>query len=168
MSGLQLKNYGVRTMVGNWYEERIMLDKYSRGYLQVKDMTLEKHVKPNESTPKWEMDFPSVTTSQYQEDTDIRRLEERGDLQRRVQRLEARRRLQGTGLIAAEAIPGSTCTQHLLPTQFIDPNKTRHKTEYQRAYCGPDTTQRLQSPRRMSPRRAVTPRIGITTGHWRP
>ncbi|OHT02111.1 hypothetical protein TRFO_07312 [Tritrichomonas foetus] len=165
-----LKNYGSRTLVGNWFEERITLDKhFGPGSLQLKDMDLECQVKPFEVCPKWEMDHPSIKTSQYQEDTDIRHLEERNQIHRRINTANARRRLQGTGTLALEGIPGSTCTPSQLTHQFIDPHKMRFKTTYQKAYCRPETEMRCRGPGKTGAATSrMPPRIACTDSTWSP
>lgn len=166
-----LKNYGCRTLVDNWYEQRIALEKhFGDKNVATKDMTIECHIKPSEENAKWEMDFPPVTRSQYQDDTDISHLEERNEIHRRINTANRRRRLQGTATMAEETIPGSTMTPRLLTHQFYDPHKTRFKTTYQKAYCRPETTfaRSRGMTRKQSPRANVKPRYGCTDSTWSP
>lgn len=166
-----LKNYGCRTLVDNWYEQRIALEKhFGDTGVQTKDMTVECHIKPSEENPKWEMDYPPVTRSQYQDDTDISHLEERNNIHRRIHTADRRRRLQGTATMAQEIVPGSTLTPRYLTHQFEDPNKTRFKTTYQKAYCRPETSfyRTRGTNSQQSPRAKVKPRYACTDSTWSP
>ena len=168
-----LKNYGCRTLLGNWYEERIALDKhYENKNVKTRDVTVECHIQPTEESPKWEMDYPLVTKSQYQVDTDPDLLKEQRCIQRRIRTANQRRRLQGTVTMAEEAMPGSTETPEFLSHEFIDPHKVRMKTTYEKAYCRPQTSRAISRGYLFDPitnvRPDVKPRYACTDSTWQP
>lgn len=167
-----LKNYGCRTLLGNWYEERIALNKhFGEGTLKTRDLDYEKHIKPHQESPKWEMDWPAIKTSQYQDDTAQWRLDERDAIKRRINTANRRRRLQGTAVIAEEGNPGSTITAQFLTHQFQDPNKVRMKTTYQKAFGRPETAMvrsRGLGYNTSAIPKSNSPRRGITESTWSP
>ena len=137
-----LKNYGTRTLVGNWFEERITLDAHQKmkdpnaAPLQIRDMTVDVHIKANEEAPKMFVNEPFVGKTTYAHDTKPKRLERRNEMIARIYTAEKRRRMDGVGGMPNE--PGSTITPTMLPTQFYDPYKTRYKTTYQKSYNIPE------------------------------
>jgi hypothetical protein len=161
-----LKNYGTRTLIGNWWEERVTLESYLPKYDRprpVRDLTVDVHVRAKHENPKMFFDEPFQQETTYQFDTNPDRLEERSVLKSRGLKLESRRRLAGTNTMALESQPGSTKTPQLLSKQFHDPNKVRHKTVNQKAYNNPEfetTRGRLRSAE------TVKPRITALTESW--
>ena len=133
-----LKSYGCRTMVGNWWEERIMMEAQSEVRKEppvpMRDRTVDYHIRANEECPKWQMNDASIKTSAYMDDTNPERLVERDRLLRRKEIAERRRRLEGTTTITQSGMPGATITPSMLSKEFIDPNKVRMKTVYMKTF----------------------------------
>lgn len=160
-------------MIGNWWEERITLEdhlppQYGEKTFRTREMSVDVHVKCFEECPKMKFDTPSVTTSQYTEDTKPELLEERDRLRRRIDTANKRKRLEGTRTLAVQNRPGTTQTPQMLSRQFIDPNKVRMKTVYQKSFNRPEntaTTNRCATPRRCQP---MPPRYAMTDSTWSP
>jgi hypothetical protein len=68
--------------------------------------------------------------------------------------------------MAAEAQPGSTITREMLPIQFHDPNKVRHKTIYQKSFCHPEFERSRGT--RVGGGQTCAPRITAMTECWDP
>ena len=170
-----LKSFGSRTLVGNWWEERITLeaqwDKKERGPLATRDMDIDTHIHAYEECPKWRMSSESVKSTSYQDDTNPERLEERQRLQQRVRTAEKRRRLEGTVTVARSGRPGATETPAMLSRQFIDPHKVRMKTVYMKTISNaarPATATETAPETPAAPERPVRVRHGITDSTWNP
>jgi hypothetical protein len=103
-AGIPLKAYGSRTMVGNWWEERIDLNAHlpkTRGVNPTtRDLDVDVHVMAAETSPKWRQNEPSVTVTTYEAMTDPALLDGKSHLTRKIQTAEKRRRLDGTGAMA--------------------------------------------------------------------
>ncbi|OHT02129.1 hypothetical protein TRFO_30890 [Tritrichomonas foetus] len=167
-----MKNYGTRTLVGNWYEERITLDAHQKlknpnSELRTRDMTVDVHIKANEEAPKMFMNEPFKGKTTYSHDTSPKRLEKRSEILARIYTADHRRRLQGTASMAQETLPGSTMTSNLLSHQFHDPNKTRFKTVYQKSYNIPEF-EATRSANRTAITNSRPPRITALTDTWDP
>jgi hypothetical protein len=169
-AGIPLKAYGCRTMVANWWEERINLDAHlpmARGIsLPTRDLDVDTHVMACETSPKWRQDHPSVTVSTYSDMTDQAWLDEKSRLVHRAQTADQRRRLEGTTTMRRVNVPGSTITPEWLSRQFHDPHKTRFKSVYMRDYCHPELEATIASCTRRPV--ADAPRRPWTQGTWGP
>ena len=149
--GTNLKNFGTRTLVGNWWEERQTLNEYSGGNVLVKDMSLELHIRASEESPKTQpIDQIDMTTS-YKIDTDPKKLDEQKRIQERIQEIEKRKRLAGTATFQKVSQPGTTTTLESLPSRFIDPHKTRYKTVYQKTFNRPTFEESLSKKSSQAP-----------------
>ena len=138
-----MKNYGTRTLIGNWYEDRLTLEAYEKeknpGHqFQTRDLTVDLHIKANEESPKMIFDGQTKYKTAYMRETSLKKLEKRDEIRSLIYSRNARRNLQGTMSMANEALPGSTITPSYLPHQFYDPYKTRFKTVYQKSYNRPE------------------------------
>lgn len=169
-AGIPFKAYGCRTMVANWWEERINLEAHlprARGITQpTRELDVDTHVMACETSPKWRQDHPSVTMSTYSDMTDQAWLDEKSRLVHRRQTADQRRRLEGTMAMRGVKVPGSTVTREWLSRQFHEPHKTRFKTVYMRDDCHPELEATIAS----CARRAVSdaPRRRWTQGTWIP
>jgi hypothetical protein len=169
-AGIQLKAYGSRTMVANWWEERINLEAHlpkKRGITPAtRDLDLDVHVMACETSPKWRQEEPSVQTTTYDDMTDQVWLDEKNHLMRKTRTAEARRRLEGAVSMRQVNVPSSTTTPQWLFTQFHDPHKTRFRSIYMRDYCKPELESTLGSgATRTLP---DVPRRPWTVGTWTP
>lgn len=136
-----LKNFGTRTLVGNWFEERVTLESHfaQRGTtISPRDMTVDVHISAKDECPKMDLSMPFEKETSYTFDTHPRRIEERNAIKRKIDTANQRRRLTGTRSIAQASHPGTTATPTYLSRQFIDPNKTRFKTTYLKSYNRPE------------------------------
>jgi hypothetical protein len=171
MFGCNLKNYGGRTMNGNWWEERVTLQAHlppppGEASFRPRDMDVDTHVRSYEASPKWQMNAPSVKTTTYQDATNPDLLENKAQYVRRIHTAEDRHRLAGTATLTRLSAPGSTTTARFLSTQFTDPHKMTQRTVYQKSYCNPEFEATLQ--RGPLPPRADTPRRKATESSWTP
>jgi hypothetical protein len=169
-AGIPLKSYGSRTMVGNWWEERINLTAHlpaTRGTKPTtRDLDVDVHVMAAETSPKWRQDEPSVSASTYSDMTNQGWLDEKARLTRKSQTAEMRRRLEGTASMSRVNVAGSTVTPIWLSRQFVDPHKTRFKTTYMRDYCRPELEETVATcTKRTIP---DSPRRLWTEGTWKP
>jgi hypothetical protein len=169
-AGIPLKSYGCRTMVGNWFEERISLEAHlpkSRGVRPaVRDLDVDVHVMAAETSPKWRQDEPPEARTTYQAMTDRAWLDGGARLARRAQTAEVRRRLEGSAALRQVSVAGSTATPRWLSTQFHDPHKTRFRSVYARDYGRPE----WEAASRAAAAQTVadTPRRLWTDGTWTP
>jgi hypothetical protein len=163
-----LKNYGIRTLVGNWFEERVTVNAYLGQHAvpkEVKDLDIDVHVSVKDENPGMLMDAPSVTQSSYSYATLPALLEQRNRVRSQLQTVESRRRLTGTTSLSTSALPGATLTPSLLPKQFHDPNKTRYSSCYRKHYARPE----FEAIRGLSRRdMSSVPRITALTETWDP
>lgn len=168
-----LKNYGTRTLVGNWFEERVTLNAHyanqNKPVPPTREMTVDIHVKAFQENPKMRMEDPFQKQSSYAIDTAIGRLNDRADIQKRIQTATRRQRLDGTVSMSRSAMPGSTFTPTMLGRQFHDPQKTRYNTVYRKSYNQPDfETIRTQRIATQQAGRAEGPKIKATDSTWKP
>jgi hypothetical protein len=167
--GTPLKAYGCRTMVSNWWEERINLETHlptARGVATPTiDMDVDTHVWARETSPKWRMDEPSVAVTTYDDMTNPDQLDAKSQHVRRIATADRRRRLEGTITMTAVNVPGSTITPALQSTLFHDPHKCRLKSVYMHDYCNPEFEMTMS---RAPPRTAETPTRKMTDGSWIP
>jgi hypothetical protein len=168
--GVPLKTYGCRTMVGNWWEERVNMNAHlptTRAITpRTRDLDVDTHVMAAETSPKWRQDEPPVTSTTYRDMTSQARLDEKERLALRIQTADMRRRLEGTAAMVRSAVPASTVTPVWLSRQFHDPHKTRFKTVYMRDFSRPEMEDKVAScARRQLP---DTPRRSWTEGTWIP
>lgn len=166
-----MKNYGTRTLIGNWYEERITLEAYEKKKnpdyeLKTRDMTIDLHINANEENPKMMLDTPFEGETTYAIETSKQKLEKRNELRNRIYTANHRRRLEGTRSIAQESLPGSTITPNFLSKQFYDPNKTRYKTVYMKSYNRPEF-ESIRGTLQTS-QESTRPRVNALTDHWNP
>jgi hypothetical protein len=163
-----LKNYGMRTLVANWFEERVNLDAYheKRGTpVPIADLSVDVHVPASSQNPGMVFDVPCDMITTYGDATAPERLEEQSGNQRRLAKSNARKRLSGAASLSATVVPGSTITPTLLSRQFYDPLKQRHSTTYNKHYGRPEfeairgNSQRTESSK---------PRITALTDTWDP
>lgn len=159
--------------MGNWFEERVTLNAHqtnqNKPALQIRDLTVDVHVKAFEENPKMRMNEPFQKQSSYAVDTAISRLNERAEIQKRIQTATRRQRLDGTVSMSRSAAPGSTLTSTMLGKQFHDPNKTRYNTVYRKSFNQPDfETIRTQRMASQQVGRAEGPKIKATDSTWKP
>mgnify|MGYP006920202917 CR=1 FL=1 len=109
-----------------------------------------------------EFGYPTVSQSTYQESTDPIHLTANEEIRRRCETNHRRRQI---GCIPTRPA-AVTITPQLLPTQFIDPNKQRYKTVYQKSYNRPETT----TATTRSVLTVTAPRVHqqVTESSWRP
>lgn len=165
---LALKNYGMRTLVANWFEERVNLDAYheKRGTpMPITDLSVDVHVPVNSENPGMVLDTPCDMITTYGDATAPERLEEQSRNHHRLAKSNGRKRLSGAASLSATVIPGSTVTPVLLSKQFYDPLKQFHSTTYMDHYGRPE----FEAIRGKSQRTQSTgPRITALTDTWDP
>jgi hypothetical protein len=165
---LQLKNYGVRTLMGNWFEERQNLKSYVQRNstpLDIRDMSVDVHIACRSENPPLDPEVPREMITTYGESTDRRQLEVRDRNLQRLRTSDARKRLSNSVSLCATTIPGSTITPVLLSRQFIDPNQVWHSTSYEAHYGRPE----FEAIRGSSLRAENTrPRMTALTETWDP
>jgi hypothetical protein len=165
---LQLKNYGVRTLMGNWFEERQTLGAYLQRRstpLDVKDMSVDVHIICRTENPPLDPEVPREMISTYAESTNRGRLEDRDRNLLRLRTSDARKRLSSAVSVSEVTAPGSTITPAMLSRQFIDPNKVRHTTTYLKHYARPE----FEAIRGGSERAEYgRPRVTALTDTWDP
>jgi hypothetical protein len=165
---VQLKNYGVRTLMGNWFEERQTLNSYLQrrsAPLDTRDMSVDVHVACRAENPPLDSEVPREMVSTYQESTDQSRLDVRDRNLLRLRTSDARKRLGSSLSLMATSAPGSTTTPTLLARQFIDPNRVWHSTTYEAHYGRPE----FEAVRGLSQRAETTrPRVTALTETWDP
>ena len=166
---MTLKNYGCRTLIGNWWEERIV-EQTRHPDIQIRDMTVDLHQPADEETPKMLFNAPQDFSTSYKIDNDPSRISEQARLQRRLTTAENRHRLQGTKTIDRANTPGGTQTPSFLTKQFIDPHKQRLKTVYQKSYCRPELIASMTKPTfdEQQPNQQTIRRHSITESSWKP
>ena len=167
-----LKAYGCRTMVGNWWEERIMMEAQSQVRKEppvpMRERTVDYHIRANEECPKWQMNDATIKTSAYMDDTNPERLEERNRLLHRKELAERRRRLEGTQAITQSGMPGSTITPSMLSKEFIDPSKVRMKTVYMKTFGDKPFESTRSSGINQFYQPSMPPRRTVTESTWVP
>lgn len=132
-----MKNYGTRTLVGNWWEERQNLDAYTNKTVEIKDMTVDLHVSARHKNPDLVYDDKTPMASTYKLDTDQEKIAQMKQLKKRVEQTEKRKLMMGSTPTATRSLENSK-TFDMLNTRFYDPNKTRYKTVYQKSYNKPE------------------------------
>lgn len=167
-----MKNYGTRTLIGNWYEERLTLEAYEKAknpnhQFQTRDLTVDLHINANEESPKMISDGPTKYKTAYMRETSLKKLAKRDEVRSRIYTSNCRRNLQGTMSMTNETLPGSTNTPTLLPHQFYDPYKTRFKTIYQKSYNRPEF-EAIRGTLRNTNDDTRANRISQTKGSWDP
>jgi hypothetical protein len=165
---LQLKNYGVRTLMGNWFEERQTLNAYLQRRslpLDNRDMSVDVHVVCKTENPPLDPEVPRSMLTTYTEAMGRERLDARGRHLLRLRTSDARARLSGAQSLSATALPGSTATTRMLARQFIDPNEVWHETSYGSHYARPEFEAVRGRPQRAEGARS---RVTALTDTWDP
>jgi hypothetical protein len=136
-----LKNYGVRTCINNWFEERVTMNAYwgrENQPLALRDLTVDDHVPVREENPRMVLDAPFQKYTTYSYATAPEWLETRGVIRRHGETTESRKRLDGTAALRGIVLPGSSLTRSLCSHEFQDPLKFRCKTSYEKHYGRPE------------------------------
>lgn len=167
-----MKNYGTRTLIGNWYEDRLTLEAYEKQknpdhQFQTRDLTVDLHIKANEESPKMISGGPTKYKTAYMRETSLKKLEKRDEIRSLIYSRNCRRNLQGTTTMANESLPGSTITPSILPHQFYDPYKTRFKTVYQKSYNRPEF-EAIRGQTTTNTTESFANRASQTKGSWDP
>ncbi|EAX99402.1 hypothetical protein TVAG_043100 [Trichomonas vaginalis G3] len=132
-----MKNFGNRTLVGNWWEERQNLQEYTQRTVDIKDMTVDLHVSARDKNPALTYNDKTPVASTYKLDTDQAKISQMKDLKKKVAQAERRKLAMGSTQTATRDLDHSK-TFDTLNTRFYDPNKTRFKTVYQKSYNIPE------------------------------
>ena len=131
-----MKNYGSRTLIGNWWEERQNIEAYVGREVPLAEQTVDLHVSAKRKNPDLVYTDNTPVRSTYSIDTDPANIEQQKRLQKKVEALQRRKIMVGS--LPNTKAPKETMTLSQLSTQFYNPEKTRYKTVYQKSYNHPE------------------------------